>query len=164
MTRSFFSSAALPLILALALAACNEESDLPRIETQIPFRADGVAEFLRPDSSVITRIAIEIARGDSARARGLMQRRTLPARGGMLFIDEEPQIQQFWMENTPIPLDMIFVDANGRVLNVERAHPFSRESVYSDGPALFNIEVRAGFAERHGITDSVIVRWWEVDP
>ena len=71
--------------------------------------------------------------------------------------------QRFWMENTPIPLDMIFIDAHGRVLNVERARPFSRENVVSAGPALYNIEVRAGFAERHGITEGVLMRWWEVE-
>ena len=115
-------------------------------------------EFLRPDSTLITRIVVEIARSDSARARGLMQRRSLPARGGMLFIDRVADVQEFWMENTPIPLDMIFVSADGRVLNVERAHPFSRERILSAGPALYNIEVRAGFAERYGVEPGVIVR------
>ena len=131
--------------------------------TDIPFRPDGVVEFLRPDSTLITRIAVEIARSDSARARGLMQRRSLPDRGGMLFIDRTPNVQEFWMENTPIPLDMIFVDENGEVLNVERARPFSRETVYSNGPALYNIEVRTGFARRHGVEAGTRVRWWELE-
>lgn len=148
---------------ALLVTSCGGEDDASRVSTDIPFRADGVVEFLRPDSTLVTRIAVEIARSDSARARGLMQRRRLPSRGGMLFVDEEPQEQRFWMENTPIPLDMIFIDAHGRVLNVERARPFSRENVVSAGPALYNIEVRAGFAERHGITEGVLMRWWEVE-
>ena len=67
------------------------------------------------------------------------------------------------MENTPLPLDMIFVSEEGRVLNVERARPFSRETIVSDGPALYNIEVRAGFAERHGIEPGLLVRWWETE-
>jgi uncharacterized membrane protein (UPF0127 family) len=149
------------MLALVVLASCRQESDLPRIETDIAFRPDGIVEFLAPDSTLITRIAVEIARSDSARARGLMQRRKLPARGGMLFIDQAPQVQEFWMENTPIPLDMIFVAADGRVLNIESARPFSRDLIESDGPALYNIEVRAGFAARHGITDSTIVRWRE---
>lgn len=151
------------ILVAVVSAGCGskDRSNLPEVRTEIPFRADGILAFHRPDSTLITRIAIEIARGDSARARGLMQRRTLPSRGGMLFIDEKPQVQEFWMENTPIPLDMIFVDENGRVLNVERARPFSRETVESAGPALYNIEVRAGFAERHGIEPGVLVEWRE---
>lgn len=148
------------LILLLGLAACeSEEDDLPVMRTEIPFRADAALQFLRPDSSVITTIAVEIAEGDSARARGLMDRRSLPARGGMLFLDAEPDTQRFWMESTPIPLDLIFVDEEGQVVNVARGRPYSRELISSTAPALYVVEVRAGFAERYGITDSTFIRW-----
>lgn len=143
----------------MLLAGCGDDGANAGIVTDIPFQPDGIVDFLSPDSALITRIAVEIAREDSARARGLMQRRKLPSRGGMLFIDESPKVQEFWMENTPIPLDMIFVDEEGVVLNVERARPYSRETVYSAGPARYNVEVRSGFAERHNIGAGTLMRW-----
>lgn len=150
-------------LLAVLLSACAEEDRLPKIETDIPFRADGVAEFLRMDSTLITRIAVEIAEGDSARARGLMQRRNLPSRGGMLFVEDVADTQRFWMANTPIPLDLIFVAGDGRVVNVARGRPFSRENIVSTAPARYTVEVRAGFAERHGVGDSTLLRWWRLE-
>lgn len=148
------------LLGVLLASACKEERTMPRVEQESPFEPNGAVEFLRPDSSVITRIAVEIAEGDEERARGLMFRRRLGPQQGMLFIDTQPDTQSFWMANTAIPLDMIFVDEAGRVLNVERARPLSRETIYSDGLALYNVEVRAGFAGRHGIEEGILMRWW----
>ena len=151
------------LLLLLAAAGCSADEGGPSVRSDTSFRIDGVVDFYRADSTFITRIAVEIAEGDSARARGLMQRRHLSQRAGMLFIDERADTQTFWMENTPIPLDMIFVDEQGRVLNVEGARPFSRETVRSVGPARYNVEVRAGFGARHGIGPGSFIRWRRVE-
>jgi uncharacterized membrane protein (UPF0127 family) len=79
---------------------------------------------------------------------------------GMLFIFETPQTQTFWMRNTPSSLDMIFVDAGGRVLNVA-AHttPMSDRLYSSDGPAKYVLEAKAGFADRFGIRPGWSMRW-----
>lgn len=162
------TAAALRRLLALALvcaplllAGCGGD-DAPQnvLRTEIPFRPDGVLDFLRPDSSVITRIAIEIAESDSAQARGLMDRRSLPARGGMLFVDQEPSMRSFWMKNTPLALDIIFVDAEGEVVNIaRRTTPYSEAFIRSTDSAQFVVEVRAGFADRYGLSDSTRIRW-----
>ena len=141
-------------------AACGSEDRSAAVQTDIPFRPDGVLEFLRPDGSRITAIAIEIAETDSARARGLMQRRSLPARGGMLFLFDDVEPRSFWMRNTPLPLDILFVGPDGDIVNIaERTRPFSDERIESTGPARYVLEVRSGFADRHGITDSTRIRW-----
>jgi len=151
---------ALPLLFVslMLLSACGEEEEAPRGD--IPFRADGVLEFLDSDGHRLEAIAIEIADTDSARQRGLMDRRSLPERGGMLFIFDDADDRSFWMRNTPLRLDIIFVDADSQVVNIhERTRALSDEQYASDGPAQFVVEVRAGFSERHGIDEETRIRW-----
>ena len=148
--------AALLLLLAGCASDDNQVIETPEIE----FRADGLLEVLRPDGSVLTTVVIEIAEGDSARARGLMQRTSLPARGGMLFLDDEEKIQTFWMRNTPLPLDLIFVDADSNIVNIaKRARPFTDQTISSADSALYVLEVNGGFADRYGIDESMRIRW-----
>lgn len=151
----------LPLLTLLGLLLVIGCGDEPPAPSESPrFRADGVLEFLRPDGSRITAIAVEIAEGDSAQARGLMQRRSLPERGGMLFIDDAPEMKRFWMKNTYLPLDIVFVAADSEVVNIaERARPLSEAFIRSTAPAQYVVEVRGGFAEQHGLTDSTRIRW-----
>lgn len=150
------------LLVALTfLAACESEDDtLPTVQMDIPFRQDGVLTFISPDGDSLATIAIEIAEGDSARQRGLMQRRGLPAQGGMLFLDDRAREQSFWMRNTPLPLDILFVGADSQVINIaERTRPYSDSALVSAAPAQYVLEVRAGFTDRYGITDSTRLVW-----
>ncbi|MBO6576295.1 MAG: DUF192 domain-containing protein [Rhodothermales bacterium] len=145
--------------MLLGLAACaNEQTE--SIPQDIEFRGDGVLDFLRPDSTVITRIAIEIAVSDSAQARGMMDRRSMPDRGGMLFYYDETGERSFWMRNTPLSLDIIFVGEDDRIVNIaKRATPYSEARINSDGPVRHVLEVRAGFTDRYGIEPGTLIRW-----
>jgi uncharacterized membrane protein (UPF0127 family) len=123
-------------------------------------RPDGVVEFLRPDGTVAASLAVEIAETPETRARGLMGRALPDDMGGMLFVFETAEIQTFWMRNTPGSLDMIFVDAGGKVLNVAVATtPMSDRTYASSGPARYVVEARAGFAERFGVRPGNAMRW-----
>ncbi|HDR29922.1 DUF192 domain-containing protein [Rhodovulum sp.] len=98
------------------------------------------------------RFSVEIADDDAERARGLMHRETLPASAGMLFIYDRPQHVAFWMENTLIPLDMIFVDPEGRVLKVHlNARPLDRTPIDGGEGVLAVLEINGGLAGRLGI-------------
>jgi hypothetical protein len=98
------------------------------------------------------RFRVWIAADDNSRARGLMFVRELPADRGMLFLFRTPQSAAFWMKDTYLPLDLIFIDPTGRVLNIGRdARPFSLAAIRSDGPVIAVLEVRAGTAARIGI-------------
>lgn len=144
----------------LILAGCSSDDSQVIDTPEIEFRADGLLEVLRPDGSILTTIVIEIAEGDSARARGLMQRTSLPARGGMLFLDDEEKIQTFWMRNTPLPLDLIFVDADSNIVSIsKRARPFTEQTISSTDVALYVLEVNGGFSDRYGIDESMRIRW-----
>ncbi|MFN3890260.1 MAG: DUF192 domain-containing protein [Beijerinckiaceae bacterium] len=92
---------------------------------------------------------IEVARTDEQRARGLMFRRFMPQDRGMLFDFKAEQPVMMWMRNTYIPLDMIFIARDGRVINVaENTEPMSERTIASAAPALAVLEVNAGVARK----------------
>jgi uncharacterized protein len=95
---------------------------------------------------------IELATTPGERALGLMYRRSLPADAGMLFLYDQPQALTMWMRNTIIPLDMIFIGANGKVHRIEsHTEPFSTQLISSDGAVQGVLEVNAGTAASIGL-------------
>ena len=98
------------------------------------------------------RFQIEVARTDEQRARGLMFRRFMPEDRGMLFDFKNEQPIMMWMRNTYIPLDMIFIARDGRVINVaENTEPLSERTIASAAPAFAVLEVNAGVARKIGL-------------
>ena len=142
------------------MTGCTQEESPQDVQTEIAFSPEGVLDFVRADSSIITRIVIELAENPDEQAQGLMYRRSLPDRGGMLFIDPVESMRSFWMKNTALSLDILFVDANGEIVNiVKRTTPFSEERILSTAPAQYVVEVRAGFTDRYGITEDDRIAW-----
>jgi uncharacterized membrane protein (UPF0127 family) len=81
-----------------------------------------------------------------------MYRNDLDADAGMLFVFGDSAPRTFWMKNTPLPLDILFLDDAGTVLNVAASTtPYSEAPLRSAGPARYVLEVNAGFAAKHGI-------------
>ena len=95
---------------------------------------------------------IEMAVSDQQQSQGLMYRRSMAANAGMLFDYSTLRHIQMWMKNTYIPLDMIFIDRHGRIINiVERTIPHSEAIIASKGPARAVLELNSGAASRFGI-------------
>ena len=96
---------------------------------------------------------VEIANTPETRARGLMFRRSLPADGGMLFDFAPGETDvSMWMKNTYIPLDMVFIRANGTIRHIaENTTPFSEATISSRGPVKAVLEVAGGTCQRLGI-------------
>ena len=96
--------------------------------------------------------AIEIADDPDEQARGLMFRPALPADAAMLFVFDPPRPANFWMRNTMIPLDMIFIDDTGRVESVaERTDAYSERVSSSQGDVRAVLEINGGLSRRFGI-------------
>lgn len=89
---------------------------------------------------------LEIARTEAERNKGLMERDSMPDDHGMIFLFREAREQSFWMKHTRIPLDIVYVGADGKVVSVHHMDPYKLDSVPSDGPAQFAIELNAGQA------------------
>lgn len=153
------------LIILAALAASGCGSDGPENSNgtpdlvNIPFRQDGTLSFLRNGQEIVS-IDIEIAETDSARRRGLMQRQSLPDTSGMLFIFDREEPQGFWMGNTPLALDLMFVSADSQIVDIDKYNrPNDPSTIASDAPARFVVEVPAGFADTYGISETDRVAW-----
>lgn len=98
------------------------------------------------------RFQVEIADDDAERSRGLMFREEMPRNAGMLFIFDRPKPVSFWMQNTLIPLDMIFTDSTGRVVKVHHnAIPGDTTPIPGGDNVLTVLEINGGLAERYGI-------------
>lgn len=104
-------------------------------------------------------VTAETADESAERARGLMERASLDENAGMLFVFDGDAPRSFWMKNTLIPLDMLFIDSQGRIVDMTTMQPCRTvlcES-YTSQPARYVLEVNAGFAEKHGVAVGDVV-------
>lgn len=98
------------------------------------------------------RVLVELAQTEPERTRGLMYRQSLEPGRGMLFLFEQPQPLKFWMKNTYIPLDMIFIGADQKIVFIEEnATPLTLESRGPDVNTQFVLEVPGGWCKQRGI-------------
>lgn len=126
--------------VALGKRAPAPFADLPYSEVQV-ITASGPHRF-----------RVWIADTDSSRERGLMYVKSLPAGHAMLFLFDRPRYVAFWMKNTYLSLDIVFIGADGQVVNIARdAEPLSLRSIESDGPVTAVLELVAGTAANIGL-------------
>lgn len=132
---------------APAAADCNPE--------HVHLRWDGgQAEF-----------RVEVADDAAERNRGLMFRREMARFAGMLFVYPAPKSVSFWMENTLIPLDMLFLDSTGTVTKIHpNAIPLDRTTIFGGDSVQYVLEVNGGMAEDLDITSGAQMRHPLIDP
>lgn len=106
------------------------------------------------------KVTVEVVASPRAVERGLMYRTHLPVDEGMLFLMGEEDIQSFWMRNTLIPLDMLFIDKNFKVVGiVENAEPRTETSRTVGIPSTYVLEVNGGWCARNGIATGATARF-----
>ena len=134
----------LPLLLAvpLALAAVPAHAQPGRPNSGLPTTKLTIGTHL---------VTAEIAATDETRQTGLMHRFSLPPDHGMLFVHDAPRMLSFWMRNTYIPLSIAFIDARGRIVNIEDMAPQVERLTWSAGPALYALEMKKGWFAQKGI-------------
>ncbi|HEX6638911.1 MAG TPA: DUF192 domain-containing protein [Steroidobacteraceae bacterium] len=126
--------------LAAQMAALEDLDSFPRAKLEIT----GGGKSLEFD--------IWVADTPQRMAQGLMFVRSLPPQRGMLFVHDSPRTLSMWMKNTYIPLDMVFIDARGRIQQiVAQTTPHSLDTIRSNNPALAVLEIGGGEAQRLGI-------------
>ncbi len=154
MLSSFIRAAGLALVLGFAAACAQPEKGPPGSEAAVQ-----TEELTVETSNGPVRLNVEIADTAEERARGLMFRQSLADDHGMLFDFPEPEHASFWMRNTLISLDIIFIGPDGRILNIaDHTTPYSDAPVRATGLTRGVLEIRAGRAEELGIRPGDRVR------
>lgn len=126
------------ILFGALLLGCNvtdQSQHLPTVQMQI-----GNKQF-----------TLEVADDDAKREMGLMFRDSMPADRGMIFMFDEPEVLGFWMKNTRIPLDIIYVGGDSVVVSIKSMEPFDLRSTSSDRPAQYAIELNKGMAAACGV-------------
>jgi uncharacterized membrane protein (UPF0127 family) len=142
------------LLGALVMVACPHQNNEGKRGTPSAKRGTVV---LKAGSRTV-RVEVEVVRTPELRAKGLKHRKSLGAYKGMLFIFDREEIQSFWMQDTYIPLDMIFINQKLEVVGVvENAEPLTTTSRRVPAKSTFVLEVNGGFAKRHGIARGTTV-------
>jgi hypothetical protein len=140
------------LLLAVSPRLAAAQAELSEV---VVTAAGGTHEF-----------TVELADDDRERQTGLMHRRSMPRDAGMLFDFKKETSVSFWMANTYIPLDMLFIKADGTIKSIaERTTPLSRRSVPEDG-VRYVLEINGGLSDELGIRpgDRVSGEWIEAQP
>jgi len=135
--------------LLLSSLACKENKKV--IETpEIVFNKEGDLQLLKyKTDSLLANIAIEIADSDYEKQTGLMYRKHMEKNQGMLFVYDDMRMHSFYMKNTHIPLDLIFIDDKKRIVSFkENAQPFDTTPLPSEVPVQYILELNAGMAEQ----------------
>jgi uncharacterized membrane protein (UPF0127 family) len=132
----------------------------PNVRSAVAFVKQGELRFLDKKDNLLYSLDIEIADDDAKRTQGLMYRDSMVENRGMLFIFPDEEERSFWMKNTIMPLDIIYVNAKKQIVTVQKnTIPYSEDSVPSDGPAQYVVEVNAGFCDRHSIKAGDHIEW-----
>ena len=126
------------LLLLFLLIACTAAPHVP---------------YVVFDTNPPSKFGVEIASKEEEMMRGLMFRESMPAEQGMLFVFPQTQPLSFWMKNTLIPLDMIFMDENMTVIHIANAVPCKADPCahYDSPPGKYVLEINGGIAQQKGI-------------
>lgn len=138
----------------LFLGSCREETKSVIKTPPVSFKSEGVLSVFRSGTdSVVVQLDIEIADTDYETQTGLMYRDAMEPQQGMLFIFREEAMHSFYMKNTKIPLDLLFIDGGMKVATIEEnAQPMDESGISSRVPIQYVLEVNAGMVARWGIS------------
>lgn len=150
------------LIVGGFFLSCKEEEKAARQVTTTPieFKKEGEVYLVKTSGDTLQHLEVEIADDDYQRETGLMYRTDLKENHGMLFIFEQEQPRGFYMKNTNIPLDLIFLNADNKIVSIKKnARPQSMETIESESPAQYVLEINAGLSEEWNLQpgDSLIL-------
>lgn len=145
------------IAIAVMFVACGGEdqsSEEPGEGRTLDF-SDSVT-FLDENDEEVVSIDVAVADDSTARNEGLMDVRELPENSGMLFIFEDEEPRSFWMANTPLSLDIFYLNNDREIIRIhQNTQPYSENNFTSELPARYVIETNAGFAVRYDIKEGM---------
>ena len=122
---------------------------------------EGEVTFLsKTDHKQLAKIDVEVASNPTERDQGLMYRSKMDEDKGMIFIFERDDMQSFWMKNTIIPLDIMFINSKGVINTIHKnTVPYSERPLPSKDKSQFVVEVNGGYSDRHGIKEGDLIEY-----
>ncbi len=148
------------LLLGLPLVACQPSSTSVSAMERSPAGLEQVPLTITTSAGKVRRFTVEVARTEAQQAQGLMNRQSLAPDRGMIFPYDPPQPASFWMKNTLIPLDMLFIRADGTIARIEaNTTPLSLDPVPAGEPVAAVLELFGGRSAELGITAGARVVW-----
>lgn len=156
-TRRLFAAFVLVFLAGLASAPDTSADDEPM---RLPVHSTPLVAETGDDE---VRFSIEVASEAGERARGLMFREEMKDDRGMLFVFSDSRQRGFWMKDTPMALDLLFIGEDGQVRAIEAGEPLSTESIAPDVEAQFVLELKSGTAQKTGIDIGDRLRHPEID-
>jgi len=163
--KSKFSFLIIGILGLISCNSCNkkenvsEEIDETKIE--IPFTKEGEL-VLKNNGTEIKKLDIEVTDDESESQQGLMNRSIMPENNGMLFPFEDSKIQTFWMHNTRMSLDLIYINKDSLVVDISKNAPrMSDKTIPSDTPSQYVLEVNAGMADKWGVKENETKVSWK---
>ena len=161
--RQFIPLIIITLISLSGIVACkssNKKSNGSTGDQGPAFEYTHNLSFTNASDSVLARIKVAVADTPEKRDAGLMNVTKLNESNGMLFVFEKPQPLSFWMANTPLPLDIIFIDKDHKIVRIYHSTtPYSKNELSSGSPAQYVVEVNGGFCIDHDITEGLMVKF-----
>ncbi len=148
------------LLISLSLCYSCKKTASDSEQSKYAFRQDGELQIFDKSNHLKATFRIEIAQTENEEMQGLKYRESMDADAGMLFIFKQPDIYDFWMQDTYLPLDMLFISAEGEVNYIyENAKPFSEERITPDHIHQYVLEVNAGTVKKNNLQNGDIVKW-----
>jgi uncharacterized membrane protein (UPF0127 family) len=159
MNRIFISTL---LLIALSFVyGCKKEAATPTVEApKYAFRNDGSLDIVAKDGSIKGSFKIEIVEKEEEVMRGLKYRESMEPDQAMLFIFAKPDYYDFWMQDTYLPLDMLFIGSDETIFQIEEnAKPFSEERISPTQVNNYVLEINAGIAKQMNIQTGDKISW-----
>lgn len=162
MKRIFISTAL--VIIFLGSYSCKEKVEEKSITQEINFTKDGELKLIKTENdSTIVKLDIEIADTNYKTQTGLMYRNSMEQNQAMLFIFEDEQPRSFYMKNTAIALDIIYLNAGKEIVSIQKnARPYDESSLPSNANAKYVLEVNAGLADQWELSIGDKIDWEKV--
>jgi uncharacterized membrane protein (UPF0127 family) len=139
--------------VAARKAPPSPDPHCPKDPEKPPTLRAGKVTFSDPGTAAVNSVTVEIAENDHDRQRGLMYRKSMADDRGMIFYFQEKTNHAFWMHNTCIPLDMLYLDDDGLIVGIEENTPTMSDDTFEVGcDSRYVLELNAGWARAHGVS------------
>ncbi|MEO1023728.1 MAG: DUF192 domain-containing protein [Bacteroidota bacterium] len=148
----------------LATIGCQQKAEQPNTKPDSPkgrvVEPVQSLQFLNTEGVPVSTLQIAIVDEPTERNQGLMDVNSMPMDHGMLFIFEREEPLSFWMANTPLPLDIMYINSDSVIVRIySNTTPFSEKSLPSQDPAIFVVETNGGYATQFDIREGMRVRF-----